>query len=133
MTIIYQAAAIPYQLRKQELYILIIRSRSGKKWIIPKGIIENGDSAKYTAEKETEEEAGVRGHLKSEICGQYEYKKWGSICKVQVFTLKVNEILEEWDEMEFRDRKWEKAETAIKKVKPKRLKKIIKKFIESVN
>jgi len=133
MTIIHQAAAIAYQLRENELFILLIKSRNGKKWIIPKGIIEDGDSARFTAEKETEEEAGVKGVIKNKICGLYEYNKWGGVCKVQVFSMQVTTIMDTWEEMDFRERKWEKSENALKMVKPKLLRKIIKNFIKSLN
>ncbi|KAA3610339.1 MAG: NUDIX domain-containing protein [Calditrichaeota bacterium] len=133
MTVFQQAAAIPYKTDKGNLYILLIRSRSGKKWIIPKGIIEDGDTATYTAEKETEEEAGVTGAVHKEPVGKYEYDKWGGLCRVQVFSMRVTEVLEEWDEMDFRDRNWVKAKKAIKMVKPKQLRKILKLFSKSFN
>jgi 8-oxo-dGTP pyrophosphatase MutT (NUDIX family) len=133
MTIIKQAAAIPYRFIKNELHILLIKSRNSKKWIVPKGVIEEGDSARFTAEKETEEEAGVKGELKKEIAGTYDYKKWGSICRVRVFPMKVTDVMEEWEEMHFRPRKWKKADEAVKAVKSDQLKKILKQFIKSNN
>ncbi len=90
-----QAAAIPYRIYNDKLQILLITSRNGKRWIIPKGIIENGDSAQYSAERETEEEAGVRGKIHGSVVGEYEYKKWAGICTVKVFPLLVTEILDE--------------------------------------
>ncbi len=131
MTIIQQAAAIPYRFEKESLYILLIRSRNGKKWIIPKGIIEDGDSALFTAEKETEEEAGVRGKTKNKIIGNYDYFKWNSTCRVKVFAMEVEQVLDNWEEKSFRDRKWLKANEAQKMVKPKALRKIIKQFVKS--
>ena len=133
MTIFQQAASIPHRIHKNEIQILLIKSRNGKKWIIPKGIIEEGDSARYTAEKETEEEAGVKGQVNKEAVGEYEYKKWGGVCRVQVFSMKVTNILDEWEEMHFRERKWEESQDAVKTVKPKQLQKILKQFVQSFN
>jgi 8-oxo-dGTP pyrophosphatase MutT (NUDIX family) len=131
MTIIQQAAAIPYRFEKEGLYILLIHSRNEKKWIIPKGIIEDGDSARFTAEKETEEEAGVCGKVKNKIVGNYDYFKWNSTCRVKVFAMEVEQVLDDWEEKSFRDRKWVKANEVQKIVKPKALRKIIKQFIKT--
>lgn len=131
MTIFLQAAAIPFRIFKNELEILLIKSRNGKKWIIPKGIIEEGDSAWYTAEKETEEEAGVKGQVKKEAVGKYKYYKWGSICWVQVFSMRVTDIMDKWEEMHFRERKWQRSQVALKMVKSKGLQKVLKQFIKS--
>ena len=110
---------------------MLIKSRNGKKWIIQKGIVEEGDSARYTAEKETEEEAGVKGLINKKVIAEYEYKKWGGICRVKVFSMKVTDVLNEWEEMHFRERKWENSQDAVKSVKPKQLQKILKQFIQS--
>ena len=71
MKIIKQAAAIPYRIKKDQIEILILTSRNNKKWIVPKGIIEKKHSAALTALKETEEEAGVSGHIIREVVGTY--------------------------------------------------------------
>ena len=129
---IAQASAIPFRIYKNKLQILIISSRSGKRWIIPKGIIEPGDSDRYTALKETQEEAGVNGQLLKEPIGSYFYKKWDSICEVTLYPLQVTEVYDEWDESHFRKRRWIKAKRAVKKVEPKELANLIKKFIAAM-
>ena len=133
MTVYEQASAIPFRYEDNQIKILIISSRSGKRWIIPKGIIENGDGAALTAEKETLEEAGVQGYVNEGIIGEYKYSKWGGSCRVQVFSLLVNKELDDWDEKAFRKREWVDAKTAVKKLEPAALKKIIKKFLKSQN
>ena len=133
MTVYEQASAIPFRYEDNQIKILIISSRSGKRWIIPKGIIENGDGAALTAEKETLEEAGVQGYVNKGIIGEYKYSKWGGSCRVQVFSLLVNKELDDWDEKAFRKREWVDAKTAVKKLEPAALKKIIKKFLKSQN
>ena len=54
--------------------------------------------------KEAYEEAGVIGNVLSELIIEYEYKKWGGICKVKVFPLRIWKILDEWEEMDKRKR-----------------------------
>lgn len=132
MKVIRQAAAIPYRIIEDKIEILIVSSRSKKKWIIPKGIIEVKHSAELTALKETEEEAGVSGKIFGECIGTYKYEKWDGICIVKVFLLIITEVFEKWEEMEFRERKWVKSKEAIKIVRPKKLAKLIKKGIKKI-
>lgn len=132
MKIIKQAAAIPFRIKNENIEILILTSRNSKKWIVPKGVIEEKYSAELTALKETEEEAGVTGDIIREVVGTYKYKKWDSICRVKVFPLRVTKVFEKWDEMDFRKRMWVKPKEAIKRVKPKKLSMIINKSIEII-
>jgi len=132
MNTILQASAIPYRIYKNELQILIITSRNKKKWIIPKGIIESGDTARSTALKETREEAGVSGKVADVSIGNYTYKKWNSNCKVELFALHVTDIYDSWEESSFRKRKWVKAKRAVKKIEPASLASLVEKFIKSV-
>ncbi len=126
-----QAAAIPFRKKKDKVEILLVTSRGSGKWIIPKGLIDPGDSAPFTALKETIEEAGVKGQVSPEIIGNYEYAKWGGKCRVTVFAMHVETIMDEWEEMAFRKRHWFDLHTAIKKVKPSAVKKILHQFSES--
>jgi len=129
MTELYkQAAAIPFREKDSNLEILLITSRNKKKWIIPKGLIDPGDSAPFTALKETIEEAGVKGEVFPEIIGTFEYLKWGGVCKVSVFAMQVDTIMDAWEEMAFRKRRWFDIEDAIKRVKPTEVKSLIRIF-----
>jgi len=130
MNKIAQASALPFRIYKDKLQILIITSRNGKKWIIPKGIIEPGDTDRYTALKETQEEAGVNGKVIKEMIGSYSYEKWKTLCEVSVFPLKVTEVYDQWDEDHIRKRKWVSAKRAAKKVSPKKLALLIKEFVK---
>jgi len=100
-----QSAVIPFQKNADEIHIVVITSRNHKRWIVPKGIIEQDLSPQDSAAKEALEEAGVKGRVYSNVVGKYQYEKWGSICTVQVFPLEVQEILDNWDEREYRERK----------------------------
>ena len=51
------------------------------------------------------EEAGIKGKLLPHKLGSYTYKKWGGKCKVKYMDLKVDTILDDWEE-NFRERKW---------------------------
>jgi len=112
-TIFPQSAAVPFRMQNGRMQILLITSRSGKHWIVPKGIIEEWQSPEEAAMEEAFEEAGVKGTLMGDSIGKYEYRKWGGICRVGVFLMRVDEIYDEWPEAGLRERKWGGADKAL--------------------
>jgi phosphohistidine phosphatase len=127
-----QSGVVPYRITDGEIEILLITSRSGKKWIIPKGIIEDGLDPIQSAEKEALEEAGIEGNVHKELLGKYKFKKWGGRCKVQVFPMEVKYLLDDWDEKDFRERKWYKLKEAKEIVKLEKLKKIMESLQDKI-
>ena len=99
---IRQAAALP--LRRGR--ICLITSRNGKRWVIPKGWIDPGQTAGETALQEAWEEAGLVGALEQEPIGSYLYEKEGQRFHVTVFVLKVTSVAQDWPERVFRERSW---------------------------
>src|SRR5262245_25108563 len=97
-----QAAALPIRAGR----ICLVTSSNGKRWVIPKGLIEPGQTAGETALQEAWEEAGLVGILKPEPVGSYLYDKWCGTCHVTVFVMQVNEVAQEWPERELRQRSW---------------------------
>ena len=88
--LIRQAAVAP--LRNGQ--VCLVSSRSGKRWVVPKGTIEPGRSAGEVALKEAWEEAGLVGLLHQEPLGSYIYEKDGSVCHVIVFRIGQDGLLE---------------------------------------
>ncbi|MBF0193953.1 MAG: NUDIX hydrolase [Magnetococcales bacterium] len=118
-----QSAVIPFRRNGDSLQILLITSRKKKRWIIPKGIIEDHLSAADSAAKEALEEGGIKGKTHDKAIGNYTYEKWGGTCKAEVFVLEVTQLLEQWDE-DFRDRAWLGIPQAIERIKEDKLKDI---------
>jgi 8-oxo-dGTP pyrophosphatase MutT (NUDIX family) len=131
MDIFNQSAVIPYIEKNGKLQILLITSLKKKKWIIPKGIIEDNMTAMDSAKKEALEEAGVTGSVSLESYGEYQQKKWGGICHINVFALRVEKELKKWDEYKQRKRKWFPAEKAVEQIFNPDLQKIIVNFIST--
>lgn len=102
-----QSGVIPYRIHQGKLEILVVSTRSGKRMVVPKGIIEPGLSAQESAIKEATEEAGIIGTLHIKPLGNYEYPKWGGICQVLLFGMEVGSLLPEeiWQESQ-RSRQW---------------------------
>jgi 8-oxo-dGTP pyrophosphatase MutT (NUDIX family) len=99
---IRQAAALP--LRRGR--VCLITSRNGKRWVIPKGWIDPGQTAGESALQEAWEEAGLTGALEREPIGSYLYEKEGQTFHVTVFIMKVTAVAQDWPERSFRERAW---------------------------
>ena len=107
-----QAAALPIKAGK----ICLITSSNGKRWIIPKGLIEPGQTAAENALQEAWEEAGLVGSLQREPVGSYLYEKNGETCHVTVFIMRVQKVAREWPERGLRQRAWVTPEVALERI-----------------
>ena len=103
-----QAAVIAFRRTSRTLEICLIRKKGSKKkkWGIPKGFVSRGDTSKRTALKEAHEEAGLKGRLVGSAVGSYEYRKWGTTLVVAVYLMQVHREHDDWDEADFRERRW---------------------------
>lgn len=120
-----QSSVIPFRIVHGKLEVLLITARGGNRWIVPKGLIDDGMSAVEAAAQEAYEEAGIRGPVSANSVGEYEYEKWGGTCHVQVFLMHVKETLDNWPESSIRKRRWVSHKTALEMVSEPALKTII--------
>ncbi len=120
-----QSAVVPYRLKGDEPEILLITSIRKGRWIVPKGVIDLGTTARDSAAKEAFEEAGIKGRMSDEPFGEYSYEKWGGTCRVQLFLLEVETVLDEWPEAAERRREWMTPEEAARRVDEDELKQLI--------
>jgi 8-oxo-dGTP pyrophosphatase MutT (NUDIX family) len=102
LDLLRQAGAIPVSDGK----VCVVSSRSGKRWVVPKGCLEPGKTAGEIALQEAWEEAGLVGLLLPEPLGSYFYEKAGLTCHVTVFLLRVTEAAADWPERQMRERRW---------------------------
>lgn len=105
MSVVRQAAAIPYRRSEHGIEVLLV-SRSGGGWGIPKGGIKKGHSPLRTASLESLEEAGVLGVIAEDSLGCYAYRKQGKRHEVRIFALRVERMLGRWQEEGRRLRVW---------------------------
>src|SRR5215469_8366574 len=99
---IRQAAAIPIH----DGRVCMVTSRSGRRWVFPKGQIDPGHTATEAALIESWEEAGLVGKLDPPPLGSYVYDKDGRVHHVIFFQPHPTEIRDNWPERGFRDREW---------------------------
>ncbi|MEF8699295.1 MAG: histidine phosphatase family protein [Candidatus Accumulibacter sp. UW20] len=124
-----QSAVLPYRYVDGRLEIMVIASRKGTRWVIPKGVKEPELSLRDSASKEAFEEGGIRGRLDDKPLGHYEYKKWNGVCKVAVFPMAVSESVaeDEWEESH-RQRRWIDPEEARRLLDEPALRKLAEKL-----
>lgn len=109
--------------------MLLVTSRSGKRWIVPKGIVERELTPAESAAKEAWEEAGVLGVLSPDPIGSYRYAKWGGTCTVEVFVLDVEEAADQWPEPH-RRRRWVGAAEAAEALREPELRALVLRLAE---
>jgi 8-oxo-dGTP pyrophosphatase MutT (NUDIX family) len=119
---ICQAAAIPVKAGQ----VCLVTSSSGKRWVVPKGIIDPGKTAGEIALQEAWEEAGLVGLLHPEPVGSYLYAKYGGTCHVTVFLMQVTEVSEDWPERELRQRSWVSPTQAVRHIEDVGLRELIR-------
>ena len=124
--IIHQSAAIPLRGGK----ICVVRSSSGKRWIVPKGCLEPDKSLSEIALQEAWEEAGLVGVLNPEPVGSYLYEKWDSTCHVTVFLMRVTEEADEYPESMLRERAWVTPSQALLRIKDRGLRAVLSKVLK---
>lgn len=120
-TAVRQAAAIPLL----NGMVCMVTSRSGRRWVLPKGRIEVKQSAAEAAEAEAWEEAGLLGRLSGESVGSYEYEKYGVVHTVQVFVLQVDAARTHWPERHQRTREWVTPEEAVNRIEEPELRAMV--------
>jgi len=108
---IRQVAAIPFRLNQHgDIEIMLVTSRTTKRFIVPKGWPMKGKSGRKAAMIEAQEEAGVLGKILKEPAGTYSY--WKRLANrfvrvdVIVYLLEVTEELADWQEAKRRQRAW---------------------------
>lgn len=121
-TLVRQAAAIP--VNGSEL--CVVSSRSGKRWVVPKGCMEPGMTAGEVALQEAWEEAGLVGVLRPEPLGSYVYEKAGLTCHVTVFLMEVTETADDWPERSVRERCWLTYSQALVRIEEPGLRELVR-------
>jgi 8-oxo-dGTP pyrophosphatase MutT (NUDIX family) len=113
----------------RNLEVLLIRRRHKRRWGIPKGIIESGQTAADAARQEAHEEAGINGRLSREPIGEFDYEKWGRICRVQVFLMEVTREHEHYDDEGVRERRWFPLSQAVQRKTRKGIRPLLLKLV----
>jgi 8-oxo-dGTP pyrophosphatase MutT (NUDIX family) len=114
----YQVAALPWRHGDTGVEILLVTTRTTRRWVIPKGWPMDGKADHEAAAQEAFEEAGVRGGVNPAGFGKYGYLKISDKGKarhveVTVYLLEVDRDLADWPERQERERRWMGPQDAI--------------------
>ncbi|MER9136892.1 NUDIX hydrolase [Mesorhizobium sp. M0047] len=108
---IRQVAAIPFRLNARgDIEVMLVTSRTTRRFIVPKGWPMKGKNGRKAATIEAQEEAGVLGKTLKQPAGIYSY--WKRLANrfvrvdVIVYLLEVTEELGDWQEAKRRQRAW---------------------------
>lgn len=111
-----QVAALPYKVIDGRILFLLVTSRRSGRWIVPKGSLVPGETARRSAEIEALEEAGVDGVTDAQPIGSYRtVKKTGNsrrVVEVDLFPLRVTKQYDRWLEQDSRQRHWVRLKEA---------------------
>lgn len=114
--IVRQAGALAWLPDTDPIRIVLVTSRRTGRWVFPKGGIDPGMTAAGTAAQEALEEAGVAGEPAPEPIGSYRTLKirppqvW--TIEVALYPVRVERILDVWDESDRRVRRFATLEEA---------------------
>ena len=117
-----QVAALPYRVAADgAIEVLLVTTRGGGRWMVPKGWPMLGKSHAEAAAQEAYEEAGVRGRADPIKLGQFRHDKdrfpAGQIrVSVAVFPMAVELELTRWPERGQRSRRWFSLDEAARQV-----------------
>lgn len=96
--------------------ILLVTSRTTRRWIVPKGWPMKGLKDRDAAAVEAYEEAGVVGRVGNAPAGRYTYWKrmrdHFTLCEVKLYLLEVEKQLSDFREQSQRDLHWFKLADA---------------------
>jgi len=107
-----QAAVIPYRIRKDRVEVAVVTTSRGKRWIVPKGSVDDGERPRDAAIREADEEAGLRGVVARKPIGRYRYVNGNGPCRVDVYLMRVTKVRETWLEDGVRRRRWMRVSDA---------------------
>ena len=109
----------------------MVTSSNGRRWVVPKGRIDPGHTAREAAGIEAWEEAGWLGVLESEPVGSYTYRKDGETRdrRVLVFRMTVTDEKADWPEARLRTREWLTVEDAVARIDEPELRELVRSVV----
>jgi len=117
----YQIGVFPVT---EEGKVVLVTTRDGDYWILPKGNTEKGRSDRAMARQEAYEEAGLEGVMKRDY---FEFRTLGKVKKLRLYPMKVKKLLKSYPEKKERERVTVSFDMAEKMVE-KDLREIIRKM-----
>lgn len=131
----FSAGGVVFKTEGDSVFVLLISTRAGEVWALPKGLIEKGEAAEEAAIREIEEETGIRGEIVDEL-GEVSY--WFRL-KDEKYFKTVKYYLVKYLEgsinpdFEVDSAEWFKIDEALKRLTYKSDREILEKAMEKLN
>ena len=110
MAVIAQAGGVVFKSQGTTYLVLLVRAKKNPQvWIFPKGHIEDGETAREAAVRETREEAGVDGRVVDHIAPM-QFESARGLVEVEYYLL---EWTDDVPASEERERTWSSVEEAL--------------------
>jgi 8-oxo-dGTP pyrophosphatase MutT (NUDIX family) len=93
-----RVGVIPYLFEEDRLLIVLVRSRDGDRWVLPKGKLEAALGRREAAALEAWEEAGVRGHYAIRERIDVRLCQNGRTLALRLYPLEVLQLCPRWPE-----------------------------------
>jgi 8-oxo-dGTP pyrophosphatase MutT (NUDIX family) len=128
-----QYAALPYRITGRRVEIMLITSRTTRRWVIPKGWPMKGLKPQDAAAAEAAEEAGLIGEVEDRSIGSYRYLKLLKsdqeiAVQVILFPFRVAGQVETWKEQGQREFRWFRYQRAASRVAEPGFQRLIREF-----
>lgn len=107
-----QAGAIIIKGDGENRRLLLVTNKGNDRWLFPKGTVKKKESSEEAAEREAEEESGVRGRVVGYV-GATEFTEDDEVVRVDYFLLA---MVSETDMEEDRKRKWCKVDEVLSEI-----------------
>lgn len=134
-----QYGALPYRYTEDgAVEVLLVTSRSRRRWTLPKGGPIEGLTPAQAAAHEAFEGAGVRGTIGSRPLGRFTYDKQideegrSAPCKVTIFPLEVERQQQLWPDVWQRETRWLAAGEAAALVDDDALRPLLQAFADKM-
>ncbi len=113
-----QIGAMPFLFRRGKLFIVLVTTSSGNRWIVPKGHLEPHMTRHQVALEEAAEEAGAVGAIEPGFRSSCHFDNGREL---QIYPLRVSTLLKRWPEATVRKRMVVPLAKALKTVQDKGL------------
>ena len=114
--------------------VLLVTTRTTRRWTIPRGWPMNGKTPAQSAAEEAWEEGGARGNIGNDSVGVYTYHKEIAgrveLRAVSVYPLEVTEVADKYPESNQRKHRWFPLKKAAKRVREPELARIFLKVAQ---
>lgn len=130
----FSAGGVVYKREGKDLKILLISTKQGKVWALPKGLVEKNETPQQAALREIREETGIDGKIIDEL-GEVSYwfylegEKYFKTVKYYLVEYINGQITPQW---EIDNAEWFKADEALNKLTYESDKKILEKAFRKI-